>query len=80
MLAPETDNHTGRKRVFNHLRRCQVRALSIAATHGALIPPNSPRRDEWDNQIKEDVKAGKLDNLIEEARRDHRQGNTKPLP
>jgi len=37
-------------------------------------------KDEWDDQIEEDAKAGKLDDMIQEARRDHRQGNTKPLP
>jgi hypothetical protein len=37
-------------------------------------------KDEWDKQIEEDAKAGKLDDLMQEARRDHKQGNTKPLP
>lgn len=38
------------------------------------------KKDEWDKQIEEDAKAGNLDELIQEARRDHRQGNTQPLP
>ena len=36
--------------------------------------------DEWDKQIKEDAKAGRLDELMEEARKAHREDNTKPLP
>jgi len=34
---------------------------------------------EWDRQIEADLKAGKLDHLIREAKRDHRAGRTKPL-
>ena len=33
----------------------------------------------WDRQLEEDVKAGKLDYLIAEARRDHAEGRTTPL-
>lgn len=33
----------------------------------------------WDRQIEADLKAGKLDSLIREARSDHRAGRTKPL-
>ena len=33
----------------------------------------------WDRQIEADLKAGKLDVLIREARRDHKAGRTKAL-
>jgi hypothetical protein len=33
----------------------------------------------WDRQLESDSKAGRLDALIREARRDHRAGRTKPL-
>lgn len=33
----------------------------------------------WDRQLESDAKAGKLDALIREARRDHRADRTKPL-
>ena len=36
--------------------------------------------DEWDRQIDADAKAGRLDPLIEEAIREHREGKSKPLP
>ena len=36
--------------------------------------------DEWDRQIAEDAKAGKLDRFIEEALEEHRQGKTTPFP
>ena len=36
--------------------------------------------DAWDRQIEEDVKAGRLDHLIEEAKREHRAGQTRPFP
>ena len=39
-----------------------------------------PQKDQWDKQIEEDLEDGTLDNLIEEAREDHRKGRTKPLP
>lgn len=33
--------------------------------------------NEWDRQIEEDVKAGKLDKLAEEALAAHKAGRTK---
>lgn len=36
--------------------------------------------DEWDRQIEADAKAGRLDPLIEEAIREHRDGKSQPLP
>lgn len=35
--------------------------------------------DEWDRQIEEDLKAGRLDKLIEEAKDDIAAGRTTPL-
>jgi hypothetical protein len=34
---------------------------------------------EWDRQFEEDVVAGKLDSLAEEALREHRAGKTREL-
>jgi len=36
--------------------------------------------DAWDKEIQEDAKAGKLDALLKEARKEHREGTTQPLP
>lgn len=36
--------------------------------------------DEWDRQIEEDAKAGRLDNLSAEALAEYRAGRTKPFP
>jgi hypothetical protein len=33
----------------------------------------------WDRQIEADAKAGKLDQLAEQALADHRAGRTRPL-
>jgi hypothetical protein len=33
----------------------------------------------WDRQIEQDVRAGKLEALAEQALRDHATGKTKPL-
>ena len=33
----------------------------------------------WDQQLEIDIKAGKLDQLGDEALREHSAGNTKPL-
>ena len=35
--------------------------------------------DEWDQQIEEDVRAGRLDKLAEEALAEHAAGTTKVL-
>lgn len=35
--------------------------------------------DEWDRQIEEDVRAGKLDKLAEEALAEHRTGKSKEI-
>jgi hypothetical protein len=36
--------------------------------------------DEWDEQIRQDVRAGKLDFLLEEARLEREAGTLKPFP
>ncbi len=33
----------------------------------------------WDQQMEADAEAGKLDELIEKAKKDHRAGRTTPL-
>ena len=38
------------------------------------------KADAWDKEIQEDAKAGKLNALLEEARNEHREGTTRPLP
>ncbi len=35
--------------------------------------------DRWDKQMEEDVATGRFDKLIEEAKREYRQGKTKSL-
>jgi hypothetical protein len=35
--------------------------------------------DRWDRQIEADAKAGRLDRLVEEARREIAAGKTRPL-
>lgn len=35
--------------------------------------------EAWDREFEEDVKAGKLDKLADEARRDHAAGRTTKL-
>ena len=36
--------------------------------------------DEWDQQIEQDIRAGKLDKFAEEALREEREGKTRPFP
>jgi len=36
--------------------------------------------DQWDEEIRRDVRAGKLDFLIEEARQEREAGTLKPFP
>ena len=35
--------------------------------------------DQWDRQIDDDIAAGRLDKLAEQALTDYRAGNVKPL-
>ena len=35
--------------------------------------------ERWDKQIETDVNAGRLDNLIDEAKREYQAGLTSPL-
>ena len=35
--------------------------------------------DSWDAEIEQDVKSGRLDKLIDDARRDIAEGKIKPL-
>lgn len=82
MFAPALKpNNQERRRAFYQLRTSRiVGALSVATLPQSVLADNPPRRDEWDKQIERDVKAGKLDSLIKEARQDHRQDDTEPLP
>lgn len=53
------------------------------------LPPEDLRRfrewfgefeaELWDRQIERDLRAGRLDALVEEARTEHRSGRTRPL-
>ena len=48
-------------------------------------PPDTPSEmdasdDAWDREIERDAAAGKLDQLAEDALREHRAGKTKPVP
>jgi hypothetical protein len=36
--------------------------------------------DEWDRQIEEDAKAGRLDAFAREALTEYRAGRTRPFP
>lgn len=36
--------------------------------------------EEWDRQIEEDIRAGKLDKLAEEAVEEYQAGKTRPFP
>lgn len=35
--------------------------------------------DEWDRQIERDSKSGKMDKLIDQAKRDYAEGNGRDL-
>ena len=36
--------------------------------------------DEWDQQIKTDLKSGRLDKLLDQVRGDVRSGNVREMP
>jgi len=35
--------------------------------------------EEWDREIEEDAAAGRLDEIVNQAREEHRRGETKKL-
>jgi hypothetical protein len=35
--------------------------------------------EEWDREIEEDAAAGRLDEIVKQAREEHRRGETKKL-
>jgi predicted NACHT family NTPase len=37
------------------------------------------KSEQWDKQIEEDAKAGRLDHLIRQAKEQNRKGLTRPL-
>ena len=41
---------------------------------------NRCHEDEWDRQIGEDIRAGRLDTLAQEAIEDLKAGRTRPFP
>jgi len=80
MLTPTVANHTGHEGVFSELRtRRIVGAICIATLPNSILPVKPPHQDEWDKQIEEDVEAGKLDQLAQEAKQDYQAGETTPL-
>jgi hypothetical protein len=76
VLLPPEDH----ERAADALRDGTAHFTSDAHSSGGARRIARHEKDEWDKQIEEDAKAGRLDELMEEARRDHREGNTKPLP
>ncbi len=56
-------------------------AIELPPAELAQLPAWLEERqaEEWDRQIEQDAKAGKLDKLIQKAREDFRAGRTRPL-
>jgi hypothetical protein len=77
VLEPDRED---RDRLSHYIRRGAVTVLHVSGSSVHKRFPARRKKDEWDKQIEEDLEAGKLDELIREARRDHREGTTKPLP
>ena len=57
-----------------------VEKLSIQELHEFTHWFDSYRQQQWDRQIETDLKAGKLDDLIAEARQSSRERKTRSLP
>jgi hypothetical protein len=57
----------------------EVRKLSRAELAAFRVWFREYDANEWDRQIEEDVRAGKLDELAEEAIATHKAGKTKEL-
>jgi hypothetical protein len=67
-----------------------VQLLEEAINKVKLLPPTEQeaiaeiilaelKQTEWDKQIEEDLNAGRLDQLIQEAEEDIAAGRTQPL-
>jgi hypothetical protein len=68
------------ERTREKIRQGTVQVTLVSTSSSRTYYPPRHEKDEWDKQIEEDLKTGKLDDLIQEARRDHRDGKTQPLP
>ena len=79
-MTTSTLNPEDHERAANELRNGSAQVTSSANSPLDDLRTARHEKDEWDRQIEEDAEAGKLDDLMEEARRDHRRGNTQPLP
>ncbi|MCX6215226.1 hypothetical protein [Spirosoma sp.] len=56
-----------------------AKELPVNELDGLVTPLFDFFHEQWDKQIKEDAGAGRLDDLLNEAREDIRKGRTKPL-
>jgi len=80
-MTPATLDHTeDYEKAASELKNGSAHFTSVSHSRAGQRHKARHERDAWDKQIEEDAKAGKLDDLMQEARRDHKQGNTKPLP
>ena len=51
----------------------------VDAEVARMLEGGQSRDVVWDSRLESDAVTGKLDDLLGEARRDHRAGRTKPL-
>ena len=56
-----------------------IAALTPADLHKLADWLAEYRDEQWDRQIEDDVKAGRLDAVAAEVLADHRAGRTRPL-
>jgi len=56
-----------------------LRALPVDQARSVADWLQDYLEDQWDRQIENDARAGKLDRLAAKALKDHQSGRTKPL-
>ena len=56
-----------------------IRQLSTAERSELMTRITALDDDEWDKQMESDLKAGRLDQWLAEARSEHDRGLAKPL-
>ena len=56
-----------------------IRQLSVSERCELLETLVALDDDEWDKQMEEDAKSGRLDKWLDEVRKEHEAGLSKPL-
>lgn len=73
VLNPDRED---REQTIDEIRRGTIHIVRVS---GSSVRTRIAQRDEWDKQIEEDAKAGKLDEIARQVKENYEEGRTTPL-